>query len=276
MQVMLFDGSLEEFLTAVAKVYLEKMPPVIYRTADFQPNLIDEPVRISYDESLFLRVQRAMEEKFLEEALHDIHYGLCHSAPDSPSLILSYILSCFKNPRQAQNFQDPLIMAVTKRARQVSLETHRFVGFVRFSEKNGVYFSKIEPDHDILAFLAPHFAERFSTQRFMILDEKRKKVLLSQNGDIVLVEKSDLDPSLFEPDEYIQSWRTYFHSIAIAERVNPKAQKRSMPQRYWKNLPETEVLPPPFSPEKPPENPGRSSSIEFGIPLQILKYPHFD
>jgi uracil-DNA glycosylase family protein len=38
-------------------------------------------------------------------------------------------------------------------------------------------------------------------------------------------------------------WRSYYGSIFNPARVNPKAMRSEMPVRYWKNLPEADLLP---------------------------------
>ncbi len=38
-----------------------------------------------------------------------------------------------------------------------------------------------------------------------------------------------------------QLWRTYFKSVAIQERLNPRKQRNDMPVRYWKYLTEKQL-----------------------------------
>lgn len=239
MKIMIFDGSIEELLVAVFKVYTEKLNPILYRKEDFIMNLIDEPLEIRYDEEAFNRVRNAMQEKFLEESLDTITYALKNNSGKSPTLVLQYIVSCFTNPKEGLNYQNSLSLAVIKMARQVELESHRFKGFVRFSVIDGIYVSKINPDHDILEFLAPHFTSRFQEQKFIIYDEKRNKALISQNGQALFKNDLHLDSKLLLRDSFAVYWKEYYENIAIKERRNPKAQKRSMPIRYWDNLIET-------------------------------------
>lgn len=239
MKVMIFDGSIEELLVAVFKVYTEKFNPVLYRKEDFIMNLIDEPTEILYEEEAFNRVRNAMKEKFLEESLDTITYALKNNSSKSPTLVLKYIISCFTNPKEGLNYQNSLVLAVIKMARQVELESHRFTGFVRFSVIEGIYVSKINPDHDILEFLAPHFTSRFQEQKFIIYDEKRNKALISQNGQALFKNDLHLDSKFLLRDSFSVYWKEYYDNIAIKERRNPKAQKRSMPSRYWDNLIET-------------------------------------
>jgi len=239
MKVMLFDGSMEELLMAVYHVYVDKEEPILYREGDYERNLIDEPYSLSYDEEAFNRVKSSMTAKFSQETLSIISYALNHKDPSAPNLVLKYIITCFRNPRNAHNYQDELIMKVTKLSRQVSLESHRFTGFIRFSLVGSVYMAKIDPDHDILSFIAPHFAERYEDMNFIIYDEKRHEAVVSQNGQWSVKKNISLDEKLLKEDSTIEKWQQYFTHISITARLNPKAQKRSMPVRYWKNLPET-------------------------------------
>ncbi len=240
MEVMLFDGSMEDLLTAVYHVYVDKREPILYRASQYERNLIDEPKNVVYNEEAFQRVRTSMRQKFSEETLTLISYALNHSDLHSPNLVLRYIMACFRNPGKAHDYQDELVMKVTKLSRQVSLESHRFTGFVRFSLVGSIYVAKIDPDHDILSFIAPHFAERFHEMSFIIYDEKRNEAIVSQNGFWALKRGLHLDESLLKSDSSIEKWQQYFNHISIESRANPKAQKRSMPSRYWKNLPEAD------------------------------------
>ncbi len=238
MKVMLFDGSMEELLMAVYHVYVDKEEPLLYREKDYERNLIDEPYSLHYKKDAFVRVQQSMRGKFDEETLLNISYALNHKDPLAPTLVLRYIICCFNNPKNAHNYQDELIMKVTKLSRQVSLESHRFKGFIRFSLVGSVYMAKIEPDHDILSFIAPHFTARYKDMNFIIYDEKRHEAILSQKGQWSLKKNIHLDEKLLKEDPSIEKWQHYFTHITIGSRLNSKAQKKSMPVRYWKNLPE--------------------------------------
>lgn len=239
MNVMLFDGSMEELLVAVYKVYIEKIPPLLFREEQYTPNLIDVPIKIEYKEEEFERVRKSMREKFSEEALDIITYGLNHCSALAPTMILKFITKCFENPKNAFRYQDSFIMEVTKLSRQVSLESHRFKGFVRFNEFGSVYLSKISPDHHILPFIADHFAERFGDMNFIIYDERNQEAILCQGGKWILQRNLALNEKIFQIDTITEAWQTYFKNITITARLNPSQQKRSMPVRYWTNLPET-------------------------------------
>jgi uracil-DNA glycosylase family protein len=44
-------------------------------------------------------------------------------------------------------------------------------------------------------------------------------------------------------DAHEALWRTYYRNICNVARINPRAMQREMPQRYWRNMPETAEIP---------------------------------
>ncbi len=99
-----------------------------------------------------------------------------------------------------------------------------------------------QPDHRILPLAAPFFAERFSIMRWTILTPDA-----SVSWDPV-VKQLNFAPGVPRErapaeDELETLWRAYYSSIYNPARLNPQAMKSEMPVRYWKNLPEINVLP---------------------------------
>ncbi len=99
-----------------------------------------------------------------------------------------------------------------------------------------------QPDHRILPLAAPFFAERFAIMRWTILTPDA-----SVSWDPVAKQLSfapgvprDRAPA---EDELETLWRAYYASIYNPARLNPQAMKSEMPVRYWKNLPEIDMLP---------------------------------
>jgi probable DNA metabolism protein len=49
------------------------------------------------------------------------------------------------------------------------------------------------------------------------------------------------DEKISDAEKDIQQlWQTFYKSITITNRINPKLQAQFMPRRYWKYLPEVE------------------------------------
>ena len=73
----------------------------------------------------------------------------------------------------------------------------------------------------------------------MIFDETRNLAAVHRAGkNYMLVDASDLNQDIIhnyseEEQQFRDLWLTFFDSIAIAARVNPKLQAQNIPKRYW-------------------------------------------
>jgi len=125
--------------------------------------------------------------------------------------------------------------------RRVSIESHRFEGFVRFKYINNSFlYSSIDPDNNILEIISPHFQRRFSNEYWIIHDIKRE---IASVYNKISWEIKETDTKTYNSlknynDNFQDLWKGYFKSTTIKERINPKLQKRQMPKRYWANLSE--------------------------------------
>ena len=99
-----------------------------------------------------------------------------------------------------------------------------------------------QPDHRIVPLAAPFFAERFSIMRWTILTPDAS-VSWDPVGKQLSFAPGVPRESAPEEDELEVLWRSYYASIYNPARLNPEAMKSEMPVRYWKNLPEVQMLP---------------------------------
>jgi probable DNA metabolism protein len=166
------------------------------------------------------------------------------------TLALEYLKLAFKTGRGFEkNTAEPAVLKAEKTCSRVSLEVHRLMGLVRFRKlSDGVFYAAIEPDHNVLNLLLPHFRARFGKQKWMIHDLKRSTAVICSGryakvAGIELLSEKLLLPAgkgdgVFDEDESVYQglWKEYFRTIAIEERKNPKLQKQYMPVRYWKHL----------------------------------------
>ncbi|MGE0017514.1 MAG: TIGR03915 family putative DNA repair protein, partial [Bacteroides sp.] len=125
--------------------------------------------------------------------------------------------------------------------------------FVRFQKAaDGTFFAAFEPMYNVLALAIPHFKDQFSDQKWIIYDLKRSYGYyydLNTVEEITLETEAThlvsgmLDETQMAEDEKLfqEMWKTYFKSIAIKERINPKLHKQNMPVRYWKHLTEKQL-----------------------------------
>ena len=108
--------------------------------------------------------------------------------------------------------------------------------------KDGTLYAPLEPDHNILQLLAPHFAKRLSNQKWLIHDLKRQIAVSYDKRKTLTGElRSNFKMADFyaaDEQKYQNLWRQFYDNIAIKERTKHKLRRQFMPQRYWKYLTE--------------------------------------
>ncbi|PRR80291.1 TIGR03915 family putative DNA repair protein [Clostridium vincentii] len=244
MKIFLYDGSFEGLLTCIYESFYTKAPPEwIYNKIDFNEFLLGEVISIATDTNKFKKVKDGIINKIDPLAFKKIYLVYLSNYKDKEIVILTYLKTAFKLKKDVHNFLNldivRLVDAINKR---VSLESHRFEGFIRFNYINDRFlYSAIEPDNDILELIAEHFKNRFSNEYLIIHDIFRNKALIydSKSYEIVPMNIEDYEELKNYNDKYTVLWKEYFKSTTIIERKNSKLQKRMMPKRYWKHLVET-------------------------------------
>lgn len=129
-------------------------------------------------------------------------------------------------------------------AKAVSREKHKMKAFVRFREvrdaEGAVFVAWYEPEHDVLAQVAPFFVRRFAGMRWSILTPTRSA---HWDGQSLVLGGGANRTDAPAGDVLEDLWRTYFASIFNPARLKVGAMVKEMPVRYWKNLPEATLIP---------------------------------
>ena len=146
-----------------------------------------------------------------------------------------------RQPRLLEDAADPDMHRARQMESAVNREVHKMHAFVRFREMTdehgeNKYFAWFEPTHDILRRGVSFFCKRFPNMEWMIATPDG--TALWQNGGLQFVETPDKS-TLPKADAHESLWRTYYRNICNVSRINPPAMRREMPQRYWRNLPES-------------------------------------
>ncbi|HYH04120.1 MAG TPA: TIGR03915 family putative DNA repair protein [Bacillota bacterium] len=251
-----YDGTFEGLLTVMATAMAQN-DEVNEITAqdDWQPDLFTELRHLETNPTTAEEFFTKCKKQFSKPVVLDI--GKCFLSEESgiEKVLLDFIRLLFAYGEPiACNLANPTVMRVRKTSDQVSYEILRMQGFVRFRKlPNQYYYAAIEPDHNIVQFLAPHFTARFADQLWLIHDVKRQSGIcynrerclfipqVAINPDIISASRSNSfgeAHNLFAAEEYgyQQLWNQYFQEIAILERINPKLQRKNMPARYWSYL----------------------------------------
>ncbi|MGL4345404.1 MAG: TIGR03915 family putative DNA repair protein [Cellulosilyticaceae bacterium] len=242
MKTFIYDGSFPGLLTAIFYAYPGNTPTQIVTTTHYLPSLLDEVRDLQTEEDKFERVYDSILNKLSKHTLRMVYYLYLSQTPECATLILDYLRLCYRYGLEinlAKN--NDTIIEVDRLYRRVSLEAHRFYGFVRFKEIGPMtFYSSIEPDYHILPIITNHFVTRFSDQNFIIHDLSREIALIYTQKDYFL---QDLPQSFYQDrqaylaaDGFESLFKTFCEHVTIKERLNPRQQLRYMPRRYWKHL----------------------------------------
>ena len=237
----IYDGSFDGILTAIYEVYYgREIPDNIVPQDSMEENFLVQKAFITTDGEKARKVYGAIENKISEEALRRVFYAYLSEIEDHGMIILKYLQLGFKIGSQVDlNLSDDIVLMMDNIYNKVAREKHRMLGLIRFKElENGILYSSIEPDYNVIGLLAPHFASRMANENWAIHDVKRG-IAIFYNKQEWIIKDIELKDSLIlkeEEEEYQELWKAYFKSIAIQSRINPRLQKRNMPMRYWKHL----------------------------------------
>lgn len=245
MKSYIYDNTFEGLLTAIYDVFYSKIPPAsIYSEKESSiPLLLGENIKVVTEKDKFQKVKNAVIAKIDFLALKKIYIVYLSNYKEKAMIIYKYLKAAFKLGHDTHSFLNiDIIRLVDNINKQVTMECHRFEGFIRFNYLDEKFlYSSIEPDNDILELLGEHFKQRFPREYFIIHDISRDKALI-YNGisyEIISMDKETYEKLRHHDDEYAALWKAYFKSTTIEERKNLKLQCRMMPKRYWKHILET-------------------------------------
>ncbi|WP_392559227.1 TIGR03915 family putative DNA repair protein [Orbus mooreae] len=256
MIVFRYDDTFEGVLSAVFDAFnLKKWPQHILTSSDILPLFCTEEFYVQTTDEKFNRVSQAMTKRLPSIALNQISYVWFSQQPERAILIFNYLVKVFKVKHDiSHNFADPDILAIRNLAKKVAHERHYLMMFVRFNAINNqgekIYFASVEPRYNILPFVLDFFKDRFADQKWVLFDSVRQYgyfydlkhvqiIHLDEHDDFMI--NGQINDNYLNEDErrFQKMWHRYCQATTIKERVNPKLQKKSMPVRFWKNLPET-------------------------------------
>ncbi len=187
--------------------------------------------------------------------------ALCDSAilhRDSARFALLYRL-LWRFQHESGLRHDPLDadrIAVSRLARAVHRDLHKMKAFVRFtriepeaesaadSDTGGppalpLHVAWFEPEHHIVEAIAPFFMRRFTQMRWAILTPERSVEWSAAKLHFGPPARREQAPPA---DAGEQLWLTYYQHIFNPARLKLKMMQKEMPRRYWKNLPEAQLI----------------------------------
>ena len=169
---------------------------------------------------------------------------LCNRSVQVPAVLYRMLWRIAQGERTLlMHLTDPDVHRVREWRQAVRRDSHKMKAFVRFrvlSKEKEAYVAWFEPEHYILERVAPFFVRRFSSMQWAILTPYRS---VHWDGQ-TLCFGAGADPTVLPPDNAQQDlWLTYYAHIFNPARLNSRVMCQQIPKKYWKNLPEAELLP---------------------------------
>jgi len=127
----------------------------------------------------------------------------------------------------------------------VEREAHHMHAFLRFRERAPElgaprFVAWFEPAHDVLDDAALHFARRMGDTSWLIATPQ---ATVAWDGHRLVQGPPSATGPLQADDEGERLWLTYYRSIFNPARANARAMEMHMPVRFWKNMPESKLIP---------------------------------
>lgn len=251
MIVFFYDKTFEGLLTAIFDAYSRKVfPDRLLAEGDIAPMFMDDSYTVVTQEDKATRVWKGLENKLSKGACNMLTYVWLSEEEGSDDLMFRYIRKALDNKISIEtNFADSDVLQMSQLARKVSHEELYLKQFVRFQKAaDDIFFAPVFSRYNALPLAIGHFKDRFSDQKWVIYDMKRKygyyydldtMVEITLDNDEHLL-GGKLDEKLMAEDEKLfqELWKGYFKSMTIKERINPKLHRQHMPKRFWKYLTE--------------------------------------
>lgn len=176
MLILIYEDSFEGFLTAIYYAFYSKEDISSIDTNSYDD--VDMLTTVKYletDLEKYKKVKTAIVTKIDPLALSKIYSLYLSNHKNKGIICYKYLKTAFKIGRDIhKHLYLDVVREIDLIERRVSLEAHRFTGFVRFSLINNKFlYSPIEPDNNILELISPHFQRRFSNEYWIIHDIKR-------------------------------------------------------------------------------------------------------
>ena len=172
--------------------------------------------------------------------------AVCHSAPERFHVLYKLLWDLQANNQLLGDATLDANSLLTKWTSAVRRDSHKMKAFVRFKsivDDSGLerYAAWFEPDHYTLEMTAPFFARRFDGMIWAIITPYRSAYW---DGQSLAFGPGGKKSDVPQDDAVEGDWKTYFASIFNPARLKVAMMKSEMPVKYWKNLPEAELIAP--------------------------------
>jgi DNA polymerase len=227
-----FDG----WRTAARRLAAAGVPPAAVNWSVGVPDLLAAATAAPPAEAPMFAVPR----RFIELA----QAAICHSDPERFALLYTALTRLRVEPRLLDDAADPLVHRLGELEKSVGRDIHKMRAFVRFREvpddEGERFVAWFEPEHHIVRRNAPFFVRRFTNMRWSILTPEE---CVHWDGEALAFTPGATRADAPGGDPLEETWKTYYASTFNPARLKVKAMTKEMPKKYWRNMPETALVP---------------------------------
>ena len=238
------EDTLTGILTGVYDAWASRLghEHVRLRSGEYEDlELFCEYTEVAPDLTKAGKVLRTIQTRLGEEAYEMIAYAAAYPHTGKADAIYLMIVVGLHLPdgrKVSGMLTHPDVRLVFELRRKTWHMAHRYMGFVRFREmRNGVLFSRIEAEADILALIAPHFADRLPLEDWAIYDGRCRKAAVHPAGKgwVILEEAEEAFSGLQESEEepyFDRLWKIFHRAVGIESRTNDRLQMSFLPKKF--------------------------------------------
>ncbi len=238
------EDSLDGIFTAVYDSFLYKEHVLNVLVNFEQLDFLNAYRQIKIDKNKIDKVKNKLKNLLYPTNYKQIKVAFCSGDIKKHLIIFNYLVKIIKCDKDcSNNLSDLDMFNYDNLLSKIRLESHRFKGFIRFEKsKEGVYIAKFSPDNDITALIFPHFKRRYKNMPFILHDEKRNIIALS-NKEKSLISYGNVNIFTLGVDkEFKNMFKLYHDSVNIKCRKNTRLMLNYLPKRYHVYLPEKDEL----------------------------------
>ena len=243
-----YDGSFDGFLSVVFEAFRRRERPAEIGSGPGTGGLFGSEVAVATDLAHADRVALGIAQHGGPSRLESVYHAFQSDLPGREAVLFRILETVFSGGAHTlDDFRNDDVRAAEKMERLTRREVHRMHAFVRFEEAmDGRFISEIEPVADVLPLIGEHFGKRYPAMAWAVVDVARRRALLHQPDPeaglterLLIVPADQVSAERLPREAQVQEqWQTYFRSVTIPERANPKLHLRHLPRRYWRHLPE--------------------------------------
>ncbi|CAN5501081.1 UdgX family uracil-DNA binding protein [soil metagenome] len=169
---------------------------------------------------------------------------ILHADPQRFALLYQLLCRLRGRAKLMDDRADPLLRKLDTMAKSVRRDIHKMRAFLRFREITDAdgprFVAWFEPEHHIVRRNAAFFIDRFASMRWSILTPE---ISIHWDGKTLAEGPGATKGDAPDGDPVEAVWKNYYASIFNPARVKIGAMLKEMPRKYWKNMPETALVP---------------------------------